>query len=284
MLGRGKQKPGKQKATPAPPPRVPAEEVPVARPVVVAVLFESESVSLETIEPALARQTILGQRVVASLSGRTGEESASFSAEVGGAIIAGMVMPAPYPIADLEFAIASAWTWPPDGEATAVNTAESHVLVVVTGGNRTAIENHLIATKVATMVASLPGACAVYWPAGNVVHHPAVFAGLAETASPDRLPLYLWSNYCVVPEGEVSSLFTVGLEPLGLMEIEVHGVRKTPMELREWASSLVDYQLVNRPVFAPGDTVGESADAQLRVSHAESSFGLPSTVMRMDAV
>ena len=64
-------------------------------PVVVAVLFDTESISLETIEPALARQTILGQRVVASPSGRGGEDATSFSAEVGGAIIAGMVMPAP---------------------------------------------------------------------------------------------------------------------------------------------------------------------------------------------
>ena len=212
-----------------------AEDVPVARPVIVAVLFATSSVSLESDRAGTGEADNPRPASDRVAIGRTGGNQRSFSAEVGGAIIAGMAMPAPYPIADLEFAIASAWTWPPEAEAT----TRPHCRIARPRrgyrrqSNRYREPPHCD-RRSRRWWPGCRGACAVYWPAGNVVHHPAVFAGLAETASPDRLPLYLWSNYCVVPDpGEVSSLFTVGLEPLGLMEIEVHDLRKSPMQLRE---------------------------------------------------
>jgi hypothetical protein len=262
------------------------DDVPTARPVVVAILFETPQVSLESIEPALARQTILGRRATASPSGRSGDAADSFGVELGETIVAGMVMPVPYPAAELELGIASAWTWPPSPEATVVRDAKSHVILVVTGGKGTPVENHLIATAVASLVASLPGALGVYWPSGRALHYPPLFASMASALpTQENPPLFLWCNFCIAPDPDGTiSLFTVGLGALDLMEMEIHGLRESPIEIRERAARLVAHQLKRRPAFRPGDTTGDGQDAQLRVAHRLSSFGLSGTVLYFEAI
>ncbi len=290
MFGQNRQraaKPGSKAANghPGEESADPAEDVPAANPVIVFILFETPDVSLESIEPALAKQTILGKRALAMPSGRAAGDTGSFASEIGDLIVAAQVMPVPYPAAELDFAIASAWTWPPSVEATSVRNGASHVLLVVTGGKSTALEKHLVATAVAALIASLPGAVGVYWSAGRVLHCPPFFVDMAaELRTAANPPLYLWVNFCVSENGDdTATLFTTGLGALGLMDMEMHNLKGPPMELREWASSLALHQLVHGPVFQHGDTIGEDTDAQLRVAHAGSSFGLPGTILRLES-
>lgn len=284
MPGRGKKKPPQFRRRDVEPGAVPLNDTPAARPVTVAVLFETAAVSLESIEPALARQTILRKRTRAAPSERTGNLTNSFAVEVDGVTVAGMVIPAPYPVSELTFPIATAWNWPSEIDASVSRSGEAHVLVVMTGGEHSPVENHLIATAVAALVAELPGAISVYWPAGRVVHHPARFVTMAgELRVPENPPLYLWANFGVEPGDEgTSTLFTAGMEALDIMDIEMHGIRGAPMALRQRANSLFLYQLEHRTALQPGDTIEGDGDGQLRVSHGQSSFGLFRTVVRLE--
>ena len=73
-----------------------------------------------------------------------------------------------------------------------------------------------------------------------------------------------------------------GLAPLGHMETEMPSIEMEPGELREWLLNIMSYLLENGPVLKHGQTIGMSAEQQLRIQHCESSFGHPGNVIRLE--
>ena len=118
---------------------------------------------------------------------------------------------------------------------------------------------------------------------GTLVHSQQIFNEMAkEITSPVALPLYLWVDYRVFRNKDgTTGLFTTGLSYLGLMEIEIPSIAMPPGELREWAVNITYYLIEKGPVLLDGQTIGVSAEHQVRISHRPSQFGKNETVVRL---
>jgi hypothetical protein len=77
-------------------------------------------------------------------------------------------------------------------------------------------------------------------------------------------------------------MFTTGLSALGHMEIEIPRIEMEPGELREWLLNIMYYLLEKGPVLKHGQTIGMTAEQQIRILHRPSSFGHPGTVIRLE--
>jgi hypothetical protein len=66
------------------------------------------------------------------------------------------------------------------------------------------------------------------------------------------------------------------------MEIEIPRIEMAPGDLREWLLEIMYYLLENGPVLQDGQTIGMSAEQQLRIRHSPSSFGHPGKVIRLE--
>jgi hypothetical protein len=190
-------------------------------------------------------------------------------------------MGVPYPWSDLEGPCQTSWMWPPGTPAMSLKDHKSHVLVTAIKGTGDAISRRIVLTHLVGRLASVTGVVGIYWPEATLVHYPPIFAEMAAAASPKEPPLYLWVDFRVLREDDGTlTCFTTGLAPLGLMEMEITGLRMPPGELREWAVNIAAYMLDRGSPIPHGDTIGATAKEKLRITHGPSSFGAPDTVMR----
>lgn len=247
-------------------------------PIISALLLEGESFPVDEFLKQAAKTRIAGKAVSAVNRGGSGV----FSFNVGDEFLALALMPAPYP--ELEGPIATSWMWPPQPPVENVKRHRSHLLVTATGGAADPVRRRLVLTAVTALAAKQPGVMAVYWPEATLVHFPPVFAQMAEQIdSPEAPPLYLWVDLRVFRnEDGTTGLFTTGLSPLGHMEIEIPRIDMEPGELRDWLLNIMYYLLENGPVLKHGQTIGMTAEQQLRIRHCPSNFGHPGTVICLE--
>jgi hypothetical protein len=66
------------------------------------------------------------------------------------------------------------------------------------------------------------------------------------------------------------------------MEFEIPGLEMEPGELREWLINIMYYVLEKGPVLKHGQTIGMTADHQLKIRHTKSSFGHVGQVIRLE--
>ena len=66
------------------------------------------------------------------------------------------------------------------------------------------------------------------------------------------------------------------------MELEAQNSPEPPGKLRERFFNTACYLLENGPVIRDGDTVGDSAEDKIKVVYADSAFGNPKKVMRLE--
>jgi hypothetical protein len=165
-----------------------------------------------------------------------------------------------------------------------VKRHRSHLLITLNGGVADPVRRRLILTAVTAIAAKQPGVMAVYWPEATLVHFPLLFVNMAEEInSPEGPPLYLWVDLRVIRnEDGTTGLFTTGLSALGHMEIEIPSIDMEPGELREWILHIMYYLLENGPVLKHGQTIGMTAEQQIRIRHCPSSFGHVGTVIRLE--
>jgi hypothetical protein len=190
-------------------------------------------------------------------------------------------MGVPYPWSDLEGPCHTSWMWPRENPATNLKGHKSHVLVTAIKGSADALSRRARLTHMVGRLAQLDGVVGVYWPEATLVHYPPVFAKMAAIAAPKKPPLYLWVDFRVIRNDRGTlDCFTTGLVPLGLLEMEISGVAMPPGELREWAIRIASYMLQRGAPIPHGDTIGPTAEQQLRVTHGPSRFPSRGTVMR----
>jgi hypothetical protein len=247
-------------------------------PIISALLLEGESFPVDAFLKQAAKTRIAGKAVSAVNRGDGGV----FSFGVGDELLALALMPAPWP--ELEGPIATSWMWPRQPPIENVKRHRSHLLITATGGTADPVRRRLVLTAVTALAAKQPGVMAVYWPEATLVHFPPVFVQMAEQiGSPDAPPLYLWVDLRAFRnEDGTTGLFTTGLPALGHMEIEIPHIDMQPGELREWLLNIMYYLLENGPVLKHGQTIGMTAEQQLRILHCPSSFGHPGTVIRLE--
>jgi hypothetical protein len=250
------------------------------RPIISDLLLEGESFPVDAFLKQLAKTRIAGRAV----SGIDRGDGAVFTFDVGDEWLALALMPAPYPATDIEGPIATSWMWPPQPPIAHVKRHRSHLLITMTGGEEGPVQRRLILTAVTAIAARQPGVMAVYWPEATLVLYPPVFMSMAEKLhTPQGPPLYLWVDLRALRnEDGTTGLFTTGLSALGHMEIEIPRIAMAAGDLREWLLSIMYYLLENGPVLKDGQTIGMSAEQQIRIIHCQSSFGHPGTVIRLE--
>lgn len=249
-------------------------------PVISALLLKGDSFPVEAFLKQLAKSRVAGK----SVSNIQRDDGIVFSFNVGDEFLALAVMPAPYPASDLEGPIATSWMWPTKPPIEDVMQHRSHLLITMTGGSADPVRRRLILTAVTALAAKQAGVMAVYWPEATLVHFPPVFVDMADAMkTPDAPPLYLWVDLRAFlnPDG-TTGMFTTGLTPLGHKEFEIPSIDMEAGELREWLLNIMYYVMEKGPVLKHGETIGMSAEQQIRIRHCASSFGHPGKVICME--
>jgi len=216
-------------------------------PVISALLLEGQEFPTDAFVKQLTRIKLDGATPTKVQRG----ESGVIMFEVGDEVFGLIVMPAPYPAADLEGPIATSWMWPEEPPIESVKKHQSHLLITMTGGETDPVRRRLTLTAITALAAKQPGVMAVYWPEATMVHYPPVFVEMAENIdSPEAPPLYLWVDQRIFRNDDGTiGLFTTGMKPLGHMEMEIPQIDMEPGELREWLINIMYYVLENGPVW-----------------------------------
>ena len=151
---------------------------------------------------------------------------------------------------DIEFCTSRAWWWPEAAAETAGHT--EHLVVSLRTLNGTPVEDSLMLTFVAAAVGALTKSVAILWTQGDRLSSPDEFLELTRSyqAEDAVVPLPLWVEVQVGEDekGDMSALYTTGMEALGFHEVEVWGSTLEPVELveRTWPLlyCIVDTDLV----------------------------------------
>ncbi|MFO0959695.1 MAG: DUF4261 domain-containing protein [Isosphaeraceae bacterium] len=263
------------------PPKPHADERPSGGPILAFLLLEGDTFPFEGLIQQLSKKKKLAGQPVSEVES---SEGGTLTFKVGDELVAMGLMPAPYPASDLEGPLATSWMWPPEAKIEDVKRHRSHLLITLLNGTATPVRRRLTLAAITALAARQPGVMAVYWPDATMVHYPPLFAEMADSIqSPEAPPLYLWVDYRTwVNDDGSSGLFTTGLAPLGHMELEIPRIDMPPGELRDWAVNITYYLLEKGPILLDGQTVGVSAEHQVRIRHTESSFGHPGKVIRLE--
>ncbi|AKU95846.1 hypothetical protein AKJ09_02510 [Labilithrix luteola] len=188
------------------------------------------------------------------------------------------LMPMPIPWSQLEGPCATAWWWP---EATPICKASpAHFVVSTQSDDGDVFAANLRLTAIVAAFARAAEAPAVYWGAGAVVRSTVDFAEQADMATREYLPLRLWLEVRVTPEGKNDSFFaTTGMTAFGLMEIETIAPRAQTDHVLDRMFNLAHYLCDSGPVLEHGHTIGLSADERVEISHRPSRWKRPGNVI-----
>jgi hypothetical protein len=248
-------------------------------PVGSVLLLERESFTIDSFLEQIAKTCVAGKAV----SDIKRDKEGAFSFDVGDAFFACLHVEAKYPD-DLKGPIATTWLWPREPLIENVKRHRSFLHITMIGGSEDPVRRRLILTAVTALAAKQPGVMAVYWGDASLVIFPALFVSMAEEINtPQSPPLYLWVDLRAFRnEDGTTGLFTIGLTKLGHMEIEIPRIKMEIGELREWLRDIICYLLENGPVLLDGQTIGMSAEQQIRIRHCPSIFGHAGQVIRLE--
>jgi hypothetical protein len=190
-------------------------------------------------------------------------------------------MPGPIPWSDLHGPAACAWHWPEAEEALKSHTA--HLVIAVLDAEPDVDTAKRLTRLTAATLATTPYATGVYWAAGAAVSPAPRFVNMARGMDQGELPILTWLELRVFQDTAGAwCVFTTGLGPLGLMEIEVSGSSTDPRELLDRVLGFSNYQAENGPVLLDGHTIGASAEERITVRHGPSAWDRPGPVLHLD--
>jgi len=179
------------------------------------------------------------------------------------------LMPGPIPWSDLGPACAASWMWP--DAADTLRGCKAHLVVIVMGPANP-IQANVLLTLVTAAAAEATDAPGVYWGSAGMVHDGAEFAEEGAVASPDDLPVLLWVRMNLSVQDGLCDGSTLGMEPLGHMEFEVHASKHTPEEVGEIMTMAASYVLDQGPVLKHRQTFGRSAAEKISILHGPSKW------------
>jgi hypothetical protein len=181
------------------------------------------------------------------------------------------LVPVPIPWSQLEGPCATAWWWP---EAEAVcKPCPAHFIVTTQSADGNVFTANLRLTAIISALISAARAPAVYWGAGTVIRSAADFCEEAARATREFLPLRLWIDFRVQPEGESDFLFaTTGLAAFGLLEIETIAPRAKVDHVLARIFNAAHYLCDHGPVLLDGQTFGLNPTEKIGISHRPSRW------------
>lgn len=175
-----------------------------------------------------------------------------------------------------------AWYWP---EAPATfNRQEGHLAVIVKDvAPGSALIYSFLLTRVTHLLVEGHDALGVFWEPAGLVHSPTAFRESTLAMGEKELPLRLWIRFQMVSNSDgTHSLYTQGLDALGLPEIEVRQSKRPPENIQGWAFNVAHYVLKSGKAIAHGETVGASETEFIRVYHLPSAIDEERRVLFLD--
>ncbi len=204
-----------------------------------------------------------------------------------------MVMPVAAPIGDdLVQITAHSRLWPKDKPAPADYRAHLIVTVldsqgsgeeVAEGDYERAIARMTMLTQVlASLIAASDSVVAVYWGEANHAVLPPLLRDLALEVLPDEPMPMVWVALSVGerPDGVMTG-HTRGMRALGLWDIEIPESNETAQQVYDRLEGISDYLIDNGLVIQDGDTLGNTAEEQIKVVYAPSSLDEKHEVLRL---
>ncbi|MDO5099604.1 MAG: DUF4261 domain-containing protein [Corynebacterium sp.] len=183
-----------------------------------------------------------------------------------------MLMPvaAPYPddIADL---CETSRLWRDDVPFNSEHQAHTIVAVMNPDDEDSLRANVLLSKVVASLIAISPETFALFWAAAEHLIMPDLFRELATEILPMPL-IHAWVALNMGDDPETGNLtaHTVGLDQLGLMDIEIPNSQKSPRDTYEFLENIAVYLIDNGLIIKDGDTVGETAEEKIQAVYTQS--------------
>ena len=207
-----------------------------------------------------------------------GDDSSAFSCTLDGQTVAVVTVPARVPEHDLAGPSATSWLWPDAADQLVTHSAHAIVWLAAKGSLEVA---HIDCTRFVAAAIQASGALGVYIGDATMVVRADVFVEVAQRYEPNLADM-LWIDFrCFENEDGSTSLFTVGLDAFGTMELEVERSRRSCGDVREFAMNIAGYLTAHGPVVNDGDTVGGSEEQRVQVRYDDSIIDREGQVMRL---
>ena len=160
---------------------------------------------------------------------------------------------------------------------------QAHTLVSVAGvGEGNEMEASAILTRViASLIAIAPHGFAVFWEGAQHLAYPGFVREIALQELPRPLPA-IWVSYNIGPgpNGKIAAL-TVGLERLGLMDVELPEVNEPGRETLETLIRMAGYLMENGLVIKDGDSIGGFGPDGITAVYGPSMISADKTVIQL---
>jgi len=179
-------------------------------------------------------------------------------------------MPAPIPNEEAENHAEDNFLWPNGREEVAKHTC--HIIVTIAGtGEYSSVAAVIGIARLALLALELYDGIGVYWGNGSICNNRETFESLCEDISEEHVPLPAIMRFQFVSDdNDEVSLYTLGMNQFGLMEIEVDHSTMELSDLFEYVCNVAHYLVMSGPVIDDGETIGADENEKITVRHQPS--------------
>ncbi len=188
--------------------------------------------------------------------------------------------PDPIPWGFLEEPCARSPFWP---EATdEMRRQSAHLVVFGKHKNGDGLAECMAVTRVTAALLTCSDPVGVYWNSAPLVVPTDMFRDMAREMTRERLPLYLWIDFCAGrDEAGLVQGYTNGLSSMGHMELEIVDADREPSDVAGILYEVAHYLLDFSPDLLDGYTIGIGNNEQVSIRHIDSVFGHSGKVIQL---
>lgn len=198
--------------------------------------------------------------------GQAASDGAVVALELANTSLSATLVDAPVPWPELEPMCRAALHWP-EAEAS-LKEHVAHLLVSASSGEQDPIGLMLSLTRMVAACALTTQPAGIYWGGGSVVNSVDSFLDDVREMSREYLPLHQWLRFGLKRDrGNSVTLWTLGMDQLGFMEVEFPRSRLDVETLVERAFDVAHHLLDNGPVLQDHDTIGLTPHDRFLVRH-----------------
>lgn len=151
-----------------------------------------------------------------------------------------------YPVNPAEIAAAARLSWLWKNAAAEASKHQAQVVISVLGADNRTLDLYKLFTKVAAATLQNTAAIGTFINSQYLLLPKDFYLTSARTLLNDNaLPVYCWTYFGIMEEGEVSSGYTYGLRDFGLEEMEIVKAKGSASEIHaalfDAASSVIQY-------------------------------------------
>ena len=189
---------------------------------------------------------------------------------VGGNLCAVSLMPAPVPNNEAEDNAAFNYYWPEAVETTRQHQA--HLLVaVMPGGEDSAVARMQLYSKIICSCLADANALGVY--TSGTVFAPDFYRSVCAEMRQGQLPVPIWVFLGLYQDEGGNNAYTIGMRQFDKMEMEIRASQHDLNDIHGTLLGICAYIISQDVTLHDGETIGFSAEQQLRISRSPAIAG-----------